>query len=707
MSSHIKLSSIRLISILLILSFLIVVISPSNTTINADEISEIEDLSDEEFDEYYQQYLKLFEESIEQQNTEEIEINNILENSPDFIDSNNDGIFDTAETYLEQIVFEDIDGENAYFATIEKPAPEQTDETTENLAPDQIDEILKKPLQSNFIQNNPTKSKSTRGSNGHLYALFDELKKDGFGYNWDEAQNICETNVVNDSKGHLASITSSQIQNDINKLLDSADLDIYWTGADKSSDNWSSEWEWFYESDLSLTKKWDAYDKFKFTNWAEGQPGSDYFAPRKILIYAKDMHIKHWNNFGNVADDLYAYKGQWNDFFADKTDVFGDNIGALCEWDDGIIVINSKHNLDDPNYDLWKYLDALDVAGRDFNKQLSIWLPMFSEIDINYDIIKYLRNIKYSNTVKEGAEWMTLFGIQNVIFNKYIDIRTFTNKIPKPPTETIDQIEKIPVYYDANTNKTYDLSHLSAAINGYMKYGMPTDKFNPNLGDFAGWAGDLLTLGLDYKNCEYMKIENANNLENNWIPSIYWELGDSWKLNNCNDSTKFANEYFGFKSNKHNENLYSFSWPDLVEDIDAINLTYKYNINKYNDDYSFSKILQEYLDSLKDSNRFKIAKEYRFKDYSNQEINDLFGNVYMYNSTENILKLIKTGISGIKLKEYKDVAGVMWHFNLIPDIIKKNISKSDLKKLEKTHLTINDISLISAESTNVFLQLSK
>lgn len=138
--------------------------------------------------------------------------------------------------------------------------------------------------------------------NGHMYALYETAAT------WAEAKVLCQT-----VGGHLATVTSSEEQKTIEKLLKKGSKNSYWLGGYKDS---TSGWEWVTN------------EAFSYTNWGWNQPDGD----GKALMVYKNKNGSSWG------------LGVWNDLNENGTcgtqAFFGmENIGIVCEWEEKCEVI--------------------------------------------------------------------------------------------------------------------------------------------------------------------------------------------------------------------------------------------------------------------------------------------------------------------------------------------------------------------------------
>ena len=179
---------------------------------------------------------------------------------------------------------------------------QETSDVVDSSCANQVDKIVEsydrelKKLEKEITKADPSRDLIK-------YRIFD------IGMEWSSAKAYCES-----MGGHLATITSQQEQEEIEKLLKDGGKNSYWIGGYVESGKW----------------KWVTGEKFEYTHWAYRQP--DY----------------KQNTPGNKEDCLMVYKnknpkirsglGGWNDMYHDCTrkgnSFFGlTNFGFICEWD--------------------------------------------------------------------------------------------------------------------------------------------------------------------------------------------------------------------------------------------------------------------------------------------------------------------------------------------------------------------------------------
>lgn len=127
---------------------------------------------------------------------------------------------------------------------------------------------------------------SARYYGGHMYCVY---KAD---VTWKRAKSLCES-----KGGHLATITSKGENDFVKNLVIEKNIGYVWLGAtdEKKEGTW----------------KWVTGEKFKFTDWNDGEPNNEHGNENYLCIY-----------------DNYL----WND---STNDCRGDAHGYVCEWDFG------------------------------------------------------------------------------------------------------------------------------------------------------------------------------------------------------------------------------------------------------------------------------------------------------------------------------------------------------------------------------------
>jgi len=134
--------------------------------------------------------------------------------------------------------------------------------------------------------------------NQQKYKLFD------LSMTWNEAKEYCEH--IN---GHLVTITSQEEQNYLQFLIGNGNKGQYWIGGYKQDDEWA----------------WITDEKWNYSNWANGEPNNEENDECCIEIINKPFSTLTF--------------GEWNDLNPSGdpgTTCDIDNIGFICEWDNGI-----------------------------------------------------------------------------------------------------------------------------------------------------------------------------------------------------------------------------------------------------------------------------------------------------------------------------------------------------------------------------------
>lgn len=138
----------------------------------------------------------------------------------------------------------------------------------------------------------------------HKYQVFDDSMT------WSEAKTSCEK-----LGGHLATISSNEEQEYIQKLIKSTRKENLWLGGSYSEAD--GIWYWIDNSE------------WNYTNWDALQPDN----------YTGDEFYLRIKNRDRVYDDWEAYDGKWNDTVenadgtSESSDVPISSFGYVCEWD--------------------------------------------------------------------------------------------------------------------------------------------------------------------------------------------------------------------------------------------------------------------------------------------------------------------------------------------------------------------------------------
>ncbi|MBQ7170282.1 MAG: putative Ig domain-containing protein, partial [Synergistaceae bacterium] len=136
--------------------------------------------------------------------------------------------------------------------------------------------------------------------NGHRYRVYSDAMT------WDEAKAFCEK-----QGGHLATITSQEEQNVVERLIASGGKWAYWLGA---TDDASGLWTWITGED------------FSYTHFAEGEPEGSGNCLQMYGTHPDDENLN------------YIVLGYWDDTPSDANDEHAglltlEHHGFVCEWD--------------------------------------------------------------------------------------------------------------------------------------------------------------------------------------------------------------------------------------------------------------------------------------------------------------------------------------------------------------------------------------
>lgn len=148
---------------------------------------------------------------------------------------------------------------------------------------------------NNIVLQNTYSHVNTASYNGHTYYLYNDI------LTWEEAREKCE-----ELGGHLVTITSTDEQETVAKLIQGQARRGYWIGG--SSDNGGS---------------WVSGEEFSFSNWEPGEPNADG---------------------GEDCYGIYTDTGTWNDWLGSNRSL---GLGFICEWDEE--KVENPDNPNDPN----------------------------------------------------------------------------------------------------------------------------------------------------------------------------------------------------------------------------------------------------------------------------------------------------------------------------------------------------------------------
>ncbi|WP_193065140.1 glycoside hydrolase domain-containing protein [Oceanobacillus oncorhynchi] len=172
-------------------------------------------------------------------------------------------------------------------------------------------------------------------------------------------------------------------------------------------------------------------------------------------------------------------------------------------------------------------------------------------------VTQYYRKGSY-----EGTFWGTIAGGINQDFVEMVD------ENPNVDAELIE-------FIDPATGLENDIQHLMATMGAEVFNPIPL--FRDRINDFAGWAGDLITVIKDV-------VEHVDEYDGDWY--------------------ECAKDYIGTSSKKSN-----FEFDDLIADIDAMILGNKL---RENPDSSVYNEFVNYYQSNQPYNRFSTIYELRF-----------------------------------------------------------------------------------------------
>lgn len=122
--------------------------------------------------------------------------------------------------------------------------------------------------------------KGAKHHNGHYYYVYDDA------LSWSDAKEKCKKRG-----GHLATITSEKENTFVYNYIISKGYDSAYFGLYRSGSSW----------------KWVTGEKFKYSNWASGEPGSS----EKYGMYYYKYNQGQWND-GHWNDNSQAYICEWD-----------------------------------------------------------------------------------------------------------------------------------------------------------------------------------------------------------------------------------------------------------------------------------------------------------------------------------------------------------------------------------------------------------
>ncbi len=176
-----------------------------------------------------------------------------------------------------------------------------------------------------------------------------------------------------------------------------------------------------------------------------------------------------------------------------------------------------------------------DENNKDFFEQLEIIYTnaiMWAETDLNEANVLVTDYHRYKGTY-DDIKWQILFGDINFEFCSYMDAYFIDNNI-----------EFTNMVYDKYIDYEFDFIHVVGAYTGYNRYPKPLLKGETNMGDLGAWAGDFITLMLDY---------NVNGRK----------AGIT--------ITEYIENYCGTEEELNGYNSYKFE--DYIGDIDGYNIS--------------------------------------------------------------------------------------------------------------------------------------
>ena len=264
---------------------------------------------------------------------------------------------------------------------------------------------------------------------------------------------------------------------------------------------------------------------------------------------------------------------------SDPTDLSGDGDG------DGIKDID-EFKLYPLKTEVLPCLDDIQKIAKEFDKKEDSFILT----------CQFVRSFKYNENIDE--KWKYTAGTINFEFISYIqenykDIYNFYNSY---------NVKNRPILNDSITGSEMDYSHLFATFNSLCYNGLPKRIAGSDIvNDLSGWAGDLQSMmqmdlliyyedddyGINEKS-RYFDLKFIKELDEDTICEIMYNL-----LKEREDVS--LNNYRLYNS--------AFTQPDLLADVDAVNLYSLYLVQK---NLSVEELLNRYYSFLEnDEDRFE------------------------------------------------------------------------------------------------------
>lgn len=233
--------------------------------------------------------------------------------------------------------------------------------------------------------------------NRHTYAAFEEAE-----YTWEKAEEYCKQNG-----GHLVTITSSEEQDHIEKMIEKGSKGLYWIGGKRDA---GGSFRWIDDNSL-------VNDGYK--NWDEGQPDNNDGKRRED--YMQILRVPNPDGSKMADGTPWSKKNRWNNNVNDNdygSDFFSiHNVGFICEWDDIIErddIVNgvSQAVVKDGDYKIAVYDDEryyLDIRGYDIpakaGANVQLWYSKDGVIDLSDTwSIRYDQHDGYYRISQYGQE---------------------------------------------------------------------------------------------------------------------------------------------------------------------------------------------------------------------------------------------------------------------------------------------------------------
>lgn len=214
----------------------------------------------------------------------------------------------------------------------------------------------------------------------------------------------------------------------------------------------------------------------------------------------------------------------------------------LTTFPKNIIATSKSSKIEKHNKEILEKVETLQNLAEEYIEQNSITANTSTDL-----CMQYIRKERYNSNL-----WNVLLGNIDTAFINYLESK---ENVPTFKNEFL---------FDPNTGKEIDFVHMMAPLNAYLKNGDMVMEFIST--DYAGWAGDLITL-----------------LEEVTVYRIEKDIKDKNELQEYSDSLLGTN------------NSSTFSSSDILADLDAIAL-YKDSNNRIREDL-YNALYKYYIDT--------------------------------------------------------------------------------------------------------------